>query len=281
MKNSTIAVLIPTKNRSSLLLKSISSVLEQTILPEELIVVNDGSTDDTSLILKNLKEKYNLIKIIERKYSGGVNTARNEGIKSSNSEWVMFLDDDDTLIKTAIENAKNKIETLDKEFAIIFFNTKIINDEQEFIGGYQFNTETDYFDPTYEDFMVKRGLKGDCKPVLKKSVIQQKQYWFPETVNGFESVTLRRIFKDGFKGRYYRDISTVINQSRAFEHLSFSAPAKNPEEYLKLHEEDLIFHYHFYDLHKNVLKNKYKYMYRLAIRSRRYFLAIMYFLKSF
>lgn len=91
MSNTFLSVIIPTFNRSSFLSRSINSVLNQSFKDFKLIVVDDGSFDDTSdLINKNYK---NIIYLYQT--NKGVSSARNLGIKKSQSEWIAFLDSDD------------------------------------------------------------------------------------------------------------------------------------------------------------------------------------------
>lgn len=268
--NNSVAVLIPTKNRRNLLERALYSVHNQSVQPDEVIVINDGSTDDTGDFLHTYSKQYPYVKVITMKESGGVNAARNKGIQSLMSQWVVFLDDDDELLSDAVALVKEKISTIDEGYSIIFFNTRIRNEQGEYVGGFQFNSAMSYYDPSYADVMTKYGLHGDCKPVFRKELFSAHNYWFDESVNGFESVTIRNIIKDGYKIRYYKDISTVVNQHATINHISISAPAKNPRAYLLVHKKDLQAHYGFYITHKGILKVKYKEMAKLAYRSGLY-----------
>ena len=86
-----ISVVIPTYNRIELLKRSIDSVINQTIKPSEIIIVDDGSNDGTEAMVKN---KYDSLKLITQK-NKGASAARNSGIKASSGEWICFLDSDD------------------------------------------------------------------------------------------------------------------------------------------------------------------------------------------
>jgi len=86
-----ISVIIPTRNRYEILKRAVDSVLAQTCTDYELIVVDDGSTDDTPLIEEEYRGK---LKYIRQKHAG-VSAARNHGIKVSSSPWIAFLDSDD------------------------------------------------------------------------------------------------------------------------------------------------------------------------------------------
>jgi glycosyltransferase involved in cell wall biosynthesis len=86
-----ISVIIPTYNRENSLERAIESVLAQTYHNYELIVIDDGSTDNTSRIIKKYKKK---IRYFSQLHSG-VSSARNLGLEKSEGAWVAFLDSDD------------------------------------------------------------------------------------------------------------------------------------------------------------------------------------------
>ncbi len=85
------SVIIPTYNRYELTKKSIESVLEQNYRDFELILIDDGSTDNTSFLEEEYHGKITYI----RQDNSGVSSARNRGILSSNGEYITFLDSDD------------------------------------------------------------------------------------------------------------------------------------------------------------------------------------------
>ncbi len=86
-----ISVIIPTHNREQLLPRALDSVLNQTLPPKEVIVVDDGSTDGTRALMS---EQYPHCIYLQQP-NGGVSSARNRGIESATSEWIAFLDSDD------------------------------------------------------------------------------------------------------------------------------------------------------------------------------------------
>ena len=85
-----VSVVIPTYNRYVLLKRAIASLYSQTYLPKEIIVVDDGSTDNTKDIQKDFP---NIIYIYQE--NRGVSAARNVGIQRAKNEWIAFLDSDD------------------------------------------------------------------------------------------------------------------------------------------------------------------------------------------
>ncbi len=94
-----ISVIIPTYNRSATLERAITSVLEQTYRNFELIVIDDGSIDDTTRIIKKYKKHL----IYYSKLHGGVSAARNFGLEKTSGAWVAFLDSDDYWLPKKLE----------------------------------------------------------------------------------------------------------------------------------------------------------------------------------
>ncbi len=89
-----ISVVIPLYNKESTIFRALESVLSQTILPYEIIIVNDGSTDESEKIAAEYSSHYSNIFLINQENSG-VSCARNRGIASAKGELIAFLDADD------------------------------------------------------------------------------------------------------------------------------------------------------------------------------------------
>ena len=101
-----ISVIIPTYNRILFLKRSIDSVLEQTLQPYEIIIVDDGSSDGTSAMIKT---NYPNLKLIYQE-NKGVSAARNTGVKASSGDWVCFLDSDDEWKKNKLSEQHIALE---------------------------------------------------------------------------------------------------------------------------------------------------------------------------
>ena len=111
-KKSTVSVVIPTYNRAYIVGRSIQSVLSQSYLDFELIVVDDGSTDNTEEIVMNFKD--NRLKYIQHKENQGISAARNTGIKASHGEYIAFQDRHDVWIQEKFEKRKMDIPSISK-----------------------------------------------------------------------------------------------------------------------------------------------------------------------
>jgi glycosyltransferase involved in cell wall biosynthesis len=90
-KPGSVSVVIPTYNRSVVLRRALESVVAQTRPPDEVIVVDDGSTDDTVEWVERELPDMTLM----RRSNYGVSNARNRGVEAAGSEWIAFLDSDD------------------------------------------------------------------------------------------------------------------------------------------------------------------------------------------
>jgi len=87
----SFSVIVPTHNREHLLPRALNSIAAQTQTPLEVIVVDDGSTDDT---IATLRREYPDVVLFEEPHRG-VSAARNRGIHASRGDWIAFLDSDD------------------------------------------------------------------------------------------------------------------------------------------------------------------------------------------
>ncbi len=94
-----ISVIIPTYNRATFLPDALESLLRQTRLADEIIVVNDGSTDETARVLADYAPTVTTIHIP----NGGRSHARNVGMEAASGDWIALLDDDDRLPADSLE----------------------------------------------------------------------------------------------------------------------------------------------------------------------------------
>lgn len=99
LKTVPVAVIIPTYNRSSYIAQSIQSILGQTVRPAEIVVVDDGSTDDTFSVLQQFSEDIRIL----HKENAGKSTALNEALSIITQPYVWIFDDDDIACRDALD----------------------------------------------------------------------------------------------------------------------------------------------------------------------------------
>ena len=127
-----VSVIIPVYNVEKYLKKCLDSLINQTYSNLEIIVVNDGSTDNSSKIIKEYVKKYkNIINIDIDNHGQGY--ARNLGLKKATGDYIMFLDSDDYLDLTIIEKLINNIKDSDLAVCNLY---KVINGQNELFVNY-------------------------------------------------------------------------------------------------------------------------------------------------
>jgi glycosyltransferase involved in cell wall biosynthesis len=118
-----VSAIIPAYNYAEYLSKAIDSVLSQTFVDYEVIVVDDGSTDNTAGIVAKYGER---VRYIYQK-NAGLSTARNTGIEAARGEYVAFLDADDAWLPDYLEKTVAKIGQLSPDFAIVASRNSFID----------------------------------------------------------------------------------------------------------------------------------------------------------
>jgi len=117
-----ISIIIPIYNQANKLPKCLDSIFGQTYKNFEIIIVNDGSTDDVQEIIKEYGNKLKVIKFIKLKVNGGAPAARNRGFRESRGEYLFFCDADAVLVPWALETMLGTLEShLEASFAYSSF----------------------------------------------------------------------------------------------------------------------------------------------------------------
>lgn len=115
-----ISIIVPVFNSELFLNKCIDSLINQSMNEIEIILIDDGSQDNSLSICKDYALKDKRIKIIEQK-NYGVSVARNKGMEIANGEYIAFVDSDDWIDKDFCKISYEKVEK--KKYDIIFFNS--------------------------------------------------------------------------------------------------------------------------------------------------------------
>ena len=122
----TVSVIIPTFNRSKLVVKALRSVLCQTYRDYEIIVVDDGSTDDTAKALMPYMDRIRYV----YQANLGASAAQNRGVQLARGKWISILASDDLWLPAKLESQFKIVATLGNDFGACFTNC-------DFLGGMQ------------------------------------------------------------------------------------------------------------------------------------------------
>ncbi len=190
-----VSVIIPTYNRAKFIPNAVKSIINQKYSNIEIIIVDDGSNDNTQVVVNTLKEKYSNIIYCHNERTKGPSGARNTGILKSSGEYLSFLDSDDVWLDGHLVNGINvlnkhpEIDVLFGNYSIVDFNTR----------KHQYN----FFDQkkilhTLKSVQLSSGIKV-IRDNLFKALIQDNFFTFgtsiirKSSINGIlidESVTL-------------------------------------------------------------------------------------------
>ncbi len=118
-----ISIIIPTYNTQKYISETIQSVIDQTLSDWELIIIDDGSTDNTVQIVEEFKKRDTRIKYYYQE-NAGVSAARNKGIELSKGEFIAFLDADDIWLP---KNLEKKIESIENNVEVFWAFSNIIH----------------------------------------------------------------------------------------------------------------------------------------------------------
>ncbi len=133
-----VSVIIPVYNTSKYLKECIDSVLAQSFTDLEIILVNDGSTDDSGTICDEYSKVDKRVFVIHKK-NGGLADARNHGVAAARGEFIFFLDSDDFIVKDAIEMLGKRQKSDD--FDMVIFSYSRFKEDS---SGREFLENADY-----------------------------------------------------------------------------------------------------------------------------------------
>ena len=165
MKEVLVSVIIPAYNAGLYIEETVRSVLAQTHKNLELIIINDGSTDNQDVIINKLLSEDKRIQYITQK-NAGVSAARNHGYKLSKGEYLGFLDADDIWSSGNIEKKLEKFE-LDEELGLVHSDAMIINSASQETGEIIRGKEGWLL----EDLL---GWEGTCIPAPSSILVKRK-----------------------------------------------------------------------------------------------------------
>jgi len=126
-----VSVVVPTHNRSSLLTLTLQSVLWQRDVDLEVVVVDDGSTDDTAEAVAGLRD--GRVRIVRHERPQGVAAARNRGAEEATAEWITFLDDDDLWAPDKLARQLQAARDTGRSWA--YTGAVSIDDDLKVLGG--------------------------------------------------------------------------------------------------------------------------------------------------
>lgn len=179
------SIIMPVYNGEKYLEKAVNSVLVQSYKNFELILVNDGSKDNSLEVCQKLADNDQRIKVLDLKINKGVNNARNQGLKLIKGLYITYIDSDDSVEKDLLEVGINKIKKFNHPDAVKF-------------GLYE-----DYYDIDEKLVYSKTVTAKECYLTQKDEIVKRILEWeglplFGYIWNSFYKTTCVNNFKTKF-----------------------------------------------------------------------------------
>lgn len=173
-----LSVIVPVYNTEKFLERCLDSIVHQSLSDIEIICVNDGSTDNSLVILEKYLKNYPQIKIINQT-NAGLSSARNTGLKNATSEYVTFVDSDDYLDLNAYQRCYEALVNNQADF--LCFEIEVISESSKVR-----NSDTEYYRLKYTGLLeLNNQIRNNidvsaCNKIYKKSMIKKFSIEFPE-----------------------------------------------------------------------------------------------------
>jgi glycosyltransferase involved in cell wall biosynthesis len=165
----SVSVVIRTYNRSAMLAEALGSVVDQTLLPDEVVVVDDGSTDDTPEIMRSFTDRFPFIKYLKLDHNVGMALAMEAGVGVCGGDLVAFLDSDDLWEPPHLEKA---VEAFLHPSAVLAFSRYGLIDREGHVLR-DIVLEQPLSGSPFEDLLFKRIVATPTRCVVKRRAIEE------------------------------------------------------------------------------------------------------------
>lgn len=222
-----VSAIIPCFNAQSTVARAIESVLKQSVSIDEIIVINDGSTDNSLEVITQLQNDYEQIIVIDQK-NQGVCVARNNGIKKASGIYILTLDSDDFFEPTFVEKALKKFEENINYGAVMCGYVRVFNGKKVI----------PYLPPeiTLQSCLMNNGALS-CLLLKKEAIVKAGLY--DEAMHlGYEDWDLNiRILKGGYRYGVVREV--LFNYTDTESSRNDNAESKDLELRMQLFDKYL------------------------------------------
>ena len=218
----SIVAIIPLYNGARWIQQAIESVLSQTLQPDEIIIVDDGSTDDGAAIVERMRREHPIIRLL-RKPNGGQSSARNFGVAHSKSALIALLDQDDAWYPHHLEMLIKPFRESDiTPLGWAYSNIDLVTENNEMFC-YDYLNDLQVEHPKRH---LVRCLKEDMHILPSASLILRQAFesvgGFDERLCGYEDDDLfLRIFCAGWRNVY-------LSKSLSFWRMNSSSASYSP-----------------------------------------------------
>lgn len=184
---SLVSIIIPTFNRADLISETLDSIVNQNYANWECLVVDDGSTDETTQVVSTYQKKDPRIKLHSRPKSKkkGANSCRNYGLHLSSGDYIQFFDSDDIMKPTCLENRVAKFQEYDVDFLV--FSMGFIKKRKTYEDS-GFVTTVKTWQEALDKFLSPDKLPWNTIRIMFKTAFIKDKIWYNEDLLRFQDV---------------------------------------------------------------------------------------------
>ena len=236
MSELKVSILIPVYNSEKFLSACIESTMKQTYKNLEIIIINDGSTDNSYKICEHYTKQDKRI-IVKHNKNQGVSKSRNEAIARSSGKYIIFLDSDDYLLPNMVEKMVSLMETESLDLGVCGYNRIQINDKKiktstaiNYGNNLIKNKESLYDD--FYPFIDQRHFHKIWSKIYSSSIIKENNVYFPEDMNIGEDFIFNLCYIQHTKScgfieeAYYNYVSGYDSLSNKYDPCTFATRKK-------------------------------------------------------
>lgn len=203
-----VSVIVPVYNQEKYLDECIESIINQSYNNLEIILVDDGSTDNSLEICKKYKKQDKRIKLIHKE-NGGLSSSRNAGLKEATGDYIMFCDSDDYFLPDTVKLMEAEITKKDADYVI----GNYINCTEEgkfwkkpiFDKKLYTNFKVEITDYTKSFYIMSSSV---CNKIFRKSFIDEHDFKFVEGLPAEDAIFTTACFVKSTKVYYIKDSTT-------------------------------------------------------------------------
>jgi glycosyltransferase involved in cell wall biosynthesis len=193
-----ISIVVPIYNIESYVKTCIDSIINQTYQNLQIILINDGSKDKSGEICDTFAKRDSRVKVIHTS-NKGLSAARNEGIRRSSGDYIMFIDGDDYITLNALEdivriiNEQNNIDIITGKMILYYNDTKQVKENFDFDQNKISNKSgLEVLNYYFEE--IPAFMWSACRSIYKRQLLTDNELYFTEGITSEDLDLIPRIF---------------------------------------------------------------------------------------
>ncbi|WP_270474902.1 glycosyltransferase family 2 protein [Clostridium cochlearium] len=188
MSQEKVSIIVPVYNCEKYICRCIESILSQSYTSFEIILVDDGSKDNSNTICKKFKDIDKRVKVFYQENSGA-SVARNCGLENSSGEYIMFVDADDHIDSNMLQELVNVAKREESDFVMCGMVVDTYNSKRDLISSVEYNLTpriilgNNNIPLNIVDLVENEKISGPCCKLIRRDIIKQYEIEMPPHIS--------------------------------------------------------------------------------------------------